>query len=204
MQEAEQLKRENVQSQLETLKNQVNPHFLFNSLNTLAAIIPEDVDLAVEFVQKLSKVYRYILEIRDAQVVRLRDELVALQAYNFLLQIRFSTNLRIRVALPENRLDDWIVPLSLQMLIENAVKHNTISTQKPLVIEVFVEKDNVIVRNNLQRKNQSTDSTGLGLPNIQNRYQLLANQPVHVIVTAQTFTVSLPLLPAPAYERVTH
>jgi len=202
--EAEQLKKENVQSQLETLKNQVNPHFLFNSLNTLAAIIPDDAELSVRFVQKLSKVYRYILEIRDIQTVSLADELAALQAYTFLLQIRFGNNLRIHIAIPDDRLTDRIVPLALQMLVENAVKHNVISTRKPLTIDVLTQRGRIIVQNNLQRRNQfgpvgstpdlENDSTGLGLTNIRNRYQLLANQPVDVIVTTQSFVVSLPLL----------
>ncbi len=202
--EAEQLKKENVQSQLETLKNQVNPHFLFNSLNTLAAIIPDDAELSVRFVQKLSKVYRYILEIRDVQTVSLADELAALQAYTFLLQIRFGDNLRIHIDIPDELLTDRIVPLALQMLVENAVKHNVISTQKPLTIDVLTQRGRVIVQNNLQRKNQfglsdldsdlDNDSTGLGLTNIRNRYQLLANQPIDVIVTTQSFVVSLPIL----------
>jgi len=202
--EAEQLKKENVQSQLETLKNQVNPHFLFNSLNTLAAIIPDDAKLSVRFVQKLSKVYRYILEIRDVQTVSLADELAALQAYTFLLQIRFGDNLRIHIDIPDEQLTDRIVPLALQMLVENAVKHNVISTQKPLIIDVLTQRGRVIVQNNLQRRNQfdfsdldsnlENDSTGLGLANIRNRYQLLASQPIDVIVTTQSFVVSLPLL----------
>lgn len=202
--EAEQLKKENMQSQLETLKNQVNPHFLFNSLNTLAAIIPDDAELSVRFVQKLSKVYRYILEIRDIQTVSLADELAALQAYTFLLQIRFGDNLRIHIDIPAERLTDRIVPLALQMLVENAVKHNVISTHKPLTIDVLTQRERVIVQNNLQRKNQfglfdldsdpDNESTGLGLTNIRNRYQLLANQPIDVIVTTQSFVVSLPLL----------
>jgi two-component system, LytTR family, sensor kinase len=197
--EAEHLKQANLQSQLETLKNQVNPHFLFNSLNTLTALIPEDPDLAVRFVQKLAKVYRYILEIRELQTVSLADELSALRAYNFLLQIRFGDNLQIELHLPDNRLTDRVVPLSLQMLVENAVKHNVISTHKPLRIRVFVEHDRIIVQNNLQRKGQfntdeTDDSTGVGLQNIRNRYQLLAGQRVDVIVTTQQFAVSLPLL----------
>lgn len=200
--ETQQLKQENVLSQLESLKSQVNPHFLFNSLNTLAALIPEDADLAVEFVQKLSKVYRYILEITDMSTVSLREEVVALKAYLFLLQIRFGRNLTVRMELPEERLDDHILPLALQMLVDNAVKHNVISTQKPLWIEIGLEGDHVVVRNNLQIKNAPDDSTGLGLPNIRNRYQLLVGKPIDVIVTAQTFAVSLPVLPAPAYVRV--
>lgn len=202
--EAEQLKKENIESQLETLKNQVNPHFLFNSLNTLATLIPEDADLAVEFVQKMSKVYRYILEIRDLQTVSLREELMALKAYIFLLQIRFGNNLKIKLDVPEEYLNDKIVPLSLQMLMENAVKHNIISTQKMLSVEVFVEKGRLIMRNNLQKKNQPSDSTGLGLQNIQNRYQLLNNQQVDIIVTTQTFTVSLPLIPVKTYASLAH
>ncbi|WP_373515796.1 sensor histidine kinase [Persicitalea sp.] len=200
--ETEHLKQENVLSQLESLKSQVNPHFLFNSLNTLAALIPENADLAIEFVHKLSKVYRYILEITDLSTVSLREEVVALNAYLFLLQIRFGRNLTVRMVLPKERLDDHIVPLALQMLVDNAVKHNVSSTQRPLWIEIRLEGDQVTVQNNLQTKNNPEDSTGLGLPNIRNRYQLLVGKPIEVIVTAQTFTVSLPVLPAPAYARV--
>ena len=121
--EAEQLKQANLQSQLETLKNQVNPHFLFNSLNTLTALIPEDPALAVQFVQKLARVYRYILDIRELQTVALADELASLRAYTFLLQIRFGDNLSVHFDLPDDALTERVVPLSLQMLVENAVKH---------------------------------------------------------------------------------
>jgi two-component system, LytTR family, sensor kinase len=207
--EAEHLKQANLQSQLETLKNQVNPHFLFNSLNTLTALIPEDPALAVRFVQKLAKVYRYILEIRELQTVSLADELSALRAYTFLLQIRFGDNLHIHLDLPADRLRDQVVPLSLQMLVENAVKHNVISTHKPLTIRVFLQNDRLIVQNNLQRKGQTgpdaaDDSTGLGLQNIRNQYQLLAGERVDVIVTTQQFAVSLPLLTSPVYEPAHH
>jgi two-component system, LytTR family, sensor kinase len=199
--EAEQLKQANLQSQLETLKNQVNPHFLFNSLNSLTALIPEDPDLAVRFVQKLAKVYRYILEIRELQTVSLADELSALKAYNFLMQIRFGDRLAIQIDLPDDCLTVRVVPLSLQMLVENAVKHNVISTQKPLLIRVFIDNNRIIVRNNLQRKLQINadeleESTGVGLQNIRSRYQLLAGQQVDVIVTTQQFAVSLPILTA--------
>jgi two-component system, LytTR family, sensor kinase len=207
--EAEQLKQANLQSQLETLKNQVNPHFLFNSLNTLTALIPEDPALAVRFVQKLAKVYRYILEIRELQTVSLADELSALRAYTFLLQIRFGDNLHIHFDLPADRLCDQVVPLSLQMLVENAVKHNVISTHRPLTIRVFLRKDRLIVQNNLQRKGQTEpdaadESTGLGLQNIRNQYQLLAGERVDVIVTTQQFAVSLPLLTSSVYEPAHH
>jgi two-component system, LytTR family, sensor kinase len=193
--EKEQLQRENIESQLEGLKNQVNPHFLFNSLNTLVNIIPEHPDNAVRFVQKLSKVYRYILEIRDTQTTPLSKELDFLNAYIFLLKERFGENLHIHIdPNTEGVLEKDILPLSLQILFENAIKHNIISAQRPLTIEVSVENDMLIVKNNLQKKNQIQEGTGFGLQNIKNRYKLLCNKNVEVIITQQSFIVSLPLL----------
>lgn len=197
--EKEQLERANMQSQLESLRNQVNPHFLFNSLNTLVNIIPEYPDNAVRFVQKLSKVYRYILEMRDTNTIPLSTELEFLNAYIFLLKERFGENLIIHINIPlddENITDRKIVPLALQILFENAIKHNIISSAKPLRIEVIAEKNNerLIVKNNLQRKNQVQEGTGVGLDNIKTRYKLVCNKEVEVIVSAQSFMVSLPLL----------
>ncbi len=193
--EKEQLERENIQSQLEGLKNQVNPHFLFNSLNTLSYIIPEDSNKAVKFVQKLSKVYRYILEIRDTKLIFLEEELEFLTAYNFLLKERFGQNLNINIDIPKEYSKDKIVPLSLQILFENAIKHNIISTQNPLTIDVFVEKDGrLVIKNNLQKKKQSMNSTKMGLENIKNRYRFFSEQEVDVIVTQHSFLVVLPLI----------
>ena len=197
--EKEQLERANMQSQLESLRNQVNPHFLFNSLNTLVNIIPEYPDNAVRFVQKLSKVYRYILEMRDTNTIPLSTELEFLNAYIFLLKERFGENLIIHINIPlddESITDRKIVPLALQILFENAIKHNIVSSAKPLRIEVFTEKNNehLIVKNNLQRKNQVQEGTGVGLDNIKTRYKLVCNKEVEVIVSAQSFMVSLPLL----------
>jgi LytS/YehU family sensor histidine kinase len=193
--EYEQLQRENIQSQLEGLKNQVNPHFLFNSLNTLVNIIPENPDTAVRFVQKLSKVYRYILEIRDTKMTPLSNELDFLNAYIFLLKERFGENIQVKIDLSTEGVSDWhIVPLSLQILFENAIKHNIISAQKPLNIEVFIENERLIVKNNLQRKNQVQEGTGVGLQNIKNRYRLVSRKEVDIIVTQQSFMVALPLL----------
>ncbi|OWY23778.1 histidine kinase [Sphingobacteriales bacterium UPWRP_1] len=193
--ETEQLKKENLLSQLETLKNQVNPHFLFNSLNTLSALIHENPDLAVEFVQKLSKVYRYILEIRDNQTVTLQEELKALNAYIFLLKTRFDAGLQVEINIPEAIKQYLIVPLSLQILIENAVKHNIVSAQRPLCLEIFTDANHhIVVKNNLQKKNQTMPSTQLGLQNIDNRYRLLTGQSIEVVATLQSFSVSLPLI----------
>jgi len=189
-----ELERQNVESQLESLRNQVNPHFLFNSLNTLVYLIPEDPDKAVRFVQQLSKVYRYVLESREAKMIPLKDELEFLHAYIFLLKERFGENLQIKLHDLNGAADGVIVPLSLQMLFENAIKHNVISTGKPLTVEVFAENGHLVVRNNLQRKNQVMDSTGIGLDNIRTRYQMLTDREVQVITSREYFTVLLPLV----------
>ena len=192
MQEKAELERHYVASQLEGLRNQVNPHFLFNSLNTLIYLIPEAPDKAVNFVQKMSKVYRYVLESREANLIPLAEELEFLNAYIYLLKERFGDNLNITIADFSQKTDLAIVPLSLQMLFENAIKHNVISTEKPLTIEVFEENGHLVVRNNLQRKNQVMDSTGVGLQNIKDRYRMLSDKPVEVIVSQQYYTVILP------------
>lgn len=196
--ETEQLKRENIESQLESLKSQVSPHFLFNSLNTLTYIIPENADRAVRFVQKLSKVYRYILEIRDKKLISLREEMEFLEAYLFLLRERFGDNLRINLQIPEGYLSHYMAPLSLQILFENAIKHNIISGEKPLDITVWVENQRLVVRNNLQRKKQIMPSTKFGLQNISNRYAYLCDEPVDILESSEYFTVSLPLIATPA------
>ena len=193
--EKEILAKANLQSQLESLKNQVNPHFLFNSLNTLIQLIPEHPDKAVRFVHQMSKVYRYILEIKESDTTSLENELKFLIAYAFLLKERFGDNLKVHLAEMEGFYNFQIIPLALQIVLENAIKHNVISTEKPLNIEVFIEKgDKLIVRNNLQRKNQVQEGTGTGLENIKNRYALLSEKKMEVIVTPQYFTVVLPLL----------
>lgn len=198
--EKEQVERAHLASQLEGLRNQVNPHFLFNSLNTLIYLIPEDTNKAIRFVQQLSKVYRYVLESRDAKIIPLQEELDFLKSYVFLQKERFGENLSVELRGLETGSQTAIVPLTLQMLFENAIKHNIISTEKPLRIEVFSENGHLIVRNNLQRKNQVMDSTGVGLDNIRTRYRLLTDQPVEVIVSPQYFTVVLPFLPAPVFH----
>jgi hypothetical protein len=193
--EKEQLERENIHSQLEGLKNQVNPHFLFNSLNTLTFLIQEDQNLAVRFVQQLSKVYRYILEIGDRKLICLSEELEFLESYLFLLKERFGENFQVEINIPEKYLSMKVVPLSLQILIENAIKHNVISALKPLKIEISIENNqNLIVKNNLQKKNQVMNSTKVGLQNIKNRYSFFSDHKVEVFATADSFVVSLPLI----------
>lgn len=193
--EKEQLMKANMQSQLESLKNQVNPHFFFNSLNTLAYLIPEDAVKAENFVQKLSKAYRYILEIRGQELMPLEEELRFLDSYTCLLKERFGENLKIEVDVSDGFLQKKIVPLSLQMLFENAIKHNIISSKWPLKIEVKAESGGqLVIKNNLQRKNQVINSTKVGLENIKKRYLLVAGKKVQVISSEDTFVVILPLI----------
>ncbi len=194
VEETEKLKRESLKAELNALKTQVNPHFLFNNLNTLISIIPENPKLAVDFVQQLSKLYRHILEVKDEQSILLQDELDVLKAYAFLLQTRFGNNLDVIINVPAERLKKRIVPLSLQILMENAIKHNIVSSDKPLKIEVTALNGKLVVSNNLQRKNQVNESTGIGLDNIRNRYKLLGNEQVDVTESGSNFTVSIPLI----------
>lgn len=195
IQEKEELQRENIKSQLEGLKSKVNPHFLFNSLNTLSYLIPEDAEKSVKFVQKLSKVYRYILEMSDEKLIPLRKELDFLNSYIFLLKERFEENLQVDIDIPATRMNDKIIPLSLQILFENAIKHNVISAAKPLLIKVLInDNGKLIVENNLQKKKQIKDSTKFGLDNIKNRYRFFSEEAVDVIATSTSFIVTLPLI----------
>lgn len=194
VEEKEMLKRESLNAQLDALRTQVNPHFLFNNLNTLASVIPENQDQAVQFVQQLSKVYRHILEVQDQPSIPLRDELEVMKAYAFLLKTRFGDNLGITINVPDEKLEKKIVPLSLQILMENAIKHNIVSSDKPLKVDVYAENGHLVVHNNLQKKNQVNVSTGIGLDNIRNRCRLLGNDQVQVVENGSSFTVSIPLI----------
>ena len=194
VEETETLKRENLAAQLDALRTQVNPHFLFNNLNTLSSLILENPEHAVDFVQELSKVYRHILEVKEEKSISLKDELEVLNAYTFLLKTRFDKNLQVNINIPPEKMQQKIVPLSLQILMENAIKHNIVSADKPLHIDVFTENGSLVVSNNLQMKKQINESTGIGLDNIRNRYKLLSDKPVKVTESETNFTVSIPLI----------
>lgn len=192
--EKEMLKRESLQAQVNALKIQVNPHFLFNTLNTLAAVIPENPQQAVDFVQQLAKVYRHILEVKEEPSILLKEELEVLEAYAFLLKTRHGDNLAITIRVEEALLSQRIVPLSLQILMENAIKHNIVSAARPLQIDICAEMGRLVVRNNLQPKHQSIESTGIGLDNIRNRYRLLGARLVEVEEGPEQFIVKIPLI----------
>jgi sensor histidine kinase YesM len=190
--DSEKLKRENMSARYESLKNQVNPHFLFNSLNALTNLVYEDPDKAVKFIKQLSEVYRYVLESRDKEVVSLHEEVKFLESYFFLQRIRFGNKLKI-----DNQLSDqhtFIAPLALQMLIENAIKHNVVSEDDPLTIKLYMHDGYIVIENNLQPKKILETSNGVGLENISKRYQFLSDHEVKITKENNTFQVKLPVL----------
>jgi PAS domain S-box-containing protein len=188
------LQKENLQSQFEVLRQQVNPHFLFNSLNVLTSLIKLEPDLAEKFTEHLSKVYRYVLENKEKDLVKLRTELEFLEAYIFLLNIRFMDKIVIKVNIGESENELMILPLALQLLIENAIKHNAMSKKNPLLIEIFIEEGNILkVVNNLQERESHMASTGLGLKNIEHRYKLLELPTPEFIKTETHFIAKVPL-----------
>jgi two-component system, LytTR family, sensor kinase len=191
---SEMLAKENLQSQFETLKSQISPHFLFNNLNTLAELIEEDQKTAVEYVQRTADYYRKILSLKDKDVILLAEELKLIDDFYFLQKKRYGNNLTLNVELPESLHETYVAPLAIQMLVENAIKHNIISGDKPLVISIRAEDEHIIVGNNLQPRETDAASARLGLQNICNRYLFLTDSEVIVSGNNDVFTVRLPVL----------
>lgn len=191
----ESLEKQQLLNEVALLKTQVNPHFLFNSLSILSSLVGLDPDLSEKFIDQLSRSYRYILEHQDHSLVKLKTELEFINSYSFLLKIRFENKFDIQFDLTEDDLENFkIAPLTLQLLIENAVKHNRMSIKEPLIIEVQVEKNMLIVKNRLQKRSSESYSSGMGLQNIKNRYALLTSKPVWAGEHDGTFMVKVPLL----------
>ena len=194
--EQERVKQEHIRTQLEGLRSQVNPHFLFNSLNTLMNLVTEDQQQAVKYLQRMSSVFRHVLENRKEQLVLLEEEMKFIEDYIFLQKERFRENLVVDINIPHETIHHAIVPLSIQILLENAIKHNTISEKRPLTIKIRVNDEGKLeVSNNLQRKNQAMPSTKLGLENIKDRYKFFTDEKVDIIETGEIFSVAIPLLP---------
>lgn len=193
--EAEQLKRENLQSQLEGLKGQVNPHFLFNSLNSLSSLISEDPAKAEKFLDEMSKVYRYMLRTNEDGLTTLEVELQFIQSYFHLLKTRYGDGLDMDLKIDEKLLHYLIPPLTLQILVENAVKHNMILRDSPLTIQLLTTNSKkLIVTNNLQRKNRLVFSNKVGLNNIHNKYRLMKQEEILIRDDGKEFSVIVPLI----------
>ena len=183
----------NLEARYDTLRNQVNPHFLFNSLNTLLMLV-DDNPVAARYVESISEIMRYMLQSRDKDAVLLRDELKIARDYVFIQQSRFGDKLNVEFDVPEKFYHYAIAPLALQMLLENALKHNVVSKEDPLFVKVYVRENSfVVVENTVKTKIDKDASTGVGLDNIRNRYLHLTGKNIVVKFENDKFVVMLPL-----------
>lgn len=188
------LKNENLHMQYLQLKSQINPHFLFNSLNVLTSLINKDSQKAVNYIQKFSKVYRYVLSQDTKDLVYVNDEVEFINIYIEILRIRYGEALRCEIDIDECDLDLQIPPMSLQLLIENAVKHNAITSDNPLTITIRSSGDYLLIYNNIVARTRVEESTGIGLKNLQQKYNIISQQSIEIENNNLQFTVKLPLL----------
>jgi two-component system LytT family sensor kinase len=200
--EAAELKQKTTESQLESLRNQVSPHFLFNSLNSLSSLIPVSPAKAVSFVQNMAAVYRYLLQAEDKNLITVSEEVKFLQSYLHLLHTRFGSAMHCQIDLDTTGQQCLIPPFTLQLLVENAVKHNVVSAEHPLHIQLYNTTQRLVISNNIQKRTTPVPSTGIGLVNIISKYELLTQAEVEISETADEFIVSLPLLNVKVYEGV--
>mgnify|MGYP000955546859 FL=1 len=181
-------------AKFESLKNQIDPHFLFNSLNVLSSLIEENPENAQRFTTSLSKIYRYVLEQKDKELVTLQEELTFAKTYMNLLKMRFENSISFELPEDFNNDEAKVVPLSLQLLLENTIKHNVVSEQKPLHIKIYIADNYLIVENNLQIKEVLQDRRGVGLQNIVNRYALISERKVLIEESSAYFKIKIPIL----------
>jgi len=193
IQNEEDLKRKAMSLQYESLKNQVNPHFLFNSLNVLSSLVYIDADRANEFIKKLSDVYRYVLDQKNKELVSFEEEMNFLKDFVYLHQIRFGDNLKVDFKL-NGHTDKSLIPMSMQLLMENVIKHNVITKSKPLQVEVIQHKDVLEMRNVLQKKTSVVYSAKIGLENLNEQYKYLTGKSCEVDKTDTHFSVKVPII----------
>jgi hypothetical protein len=191
---AQALEKEKAAVMYESLKQQLNPHFLFNSLTSLNSLIKTDQRMASEFLNGMSKMYRYILSNRDVELVPLKDEIAFVEYYIQLQKARFETGLQVLMNVDEDCYYKKIVPVTLQNLIENAIKHNIIDDENPLVVRIYTEGGYLLVQNNLQKKKFVETSNKQGLANLKSLYRYLSNEPLQITETEHHFTIKIPLL----------
>lgn len=191
----EKMKNEVLTSNFEMLKSQVNPHFMFNSLNTLTSLIYQNQDLAAKYVGQLSKVYRSVLSTQKNEVITIAEELKTLDSYIFLQSIRFENKFKVKIDLSDEVKKKCIPPMVLQMLIENCIKHNEITEENPLIVKVCTEGDVICVKNKIVgKKVLPGDNSSIGLANIIERYKILSDVPVQILNDGKEFNVKLPIL----------
>ena len=192
--ELERIRHDNLGAQYEMLKQQINPHFLFNSLNTLKAMVESQDEEAVDFILKLSNFYRYTLESRKHDLIFLREEMEILNSYLFLQKARFDDGISFTSTLSEKTLQTLIPPFTLQLLVENCIKHNIVSLEHPLHILIYEDKEEIVVENPIRLKRGENNSLGVGLSNIVRRYDHLLDRQVNIINDGKDFKVKLPLI----------
>ncbi len=197
---AENLERELIGVKFEVLKNQINPHFMFNSLNVLSSLIETDIEKAQRFIEEFSHIYRYVLETIEKPVVTVNEELSFVRSYIFLQQIRHGESLQFKVDIPADSLAMLLPPLSLQVVLENAIKHNKLNNNQPLKIEISVLQNTLFVSNNIQPKISLSTSTGLGQSNLTKRYDIISDRLPKFRVQINQYIVELPLLENYKYE----
>ncbi len=192
--EVEKYKTESINAQLLNLKSQLNPHFLFNNLSVLTSLVYKDQDKAAEFINELSKVYRYVLDNKNVELVSLQEELSFLERYIYLLKIRFADNIEFLIKIDKNTEKGHLPPMCLQMLVENSIQHNETSQTKPLKISIYTEGNQLIIENPIQPRSDKIESSKTGLNNIQSRYAFFTEKKIEIIHDDKVFKVILPLI----------
>jgi two-component system LytT family sensor kinase len=194
MLEVERFKSESINAQMQNLKSQLNPHFLFNNLSVLTSLVQKDQDKAVDFINELSKVYRYVLENKTSELVPLNEELLFLDHYMYLLKIRFGNNVIFNVNIDASKKNTLLPPMCLQVLVENTIQHNEASQATPLQVNIHTQGYTLIIENKVQPRTDSAMSSNMGLKNIQSRYAYLTDEKIEIIHDTNVFKIILPLI----------
>ncbi len=192
--EIEKHKTDSANAQLQNLKNQLNPHFLFNNLSVLTSLVYKNQDKAADFINELSKVYRYVLETKNSELVTLHEELTFLDHYIYLQKIRFEDSISFEIKIEETKKSAYLLPMCLQMLVENTIQHNEASQAQPLKVLIYTDNNSLIIENAILSRSNVTDSTKTGLKNIEKRYFYFTDEKVNVSNNGTIFKVILPLI----------
>jgi hypothetical protein len=192
--ETEKFKKETLKSQLDSLKNHLDPHFLFNNLNILSSLIDKDKEESKVFLDKFAEVYRALLKTKDEDLISLRDELEFIEAYIYLLKVRFEENIIFNIAIDKPLMMKMVPPLTVQMLIENAIKHNIASEKRPLIVDITSQGDLLRICNTLYLRPNGSNESATGLSNIRRRYAYFSDETINITKTDDEFCVTIPLL----------
>jgi two-component system LytT family sensor kinase len=192
--ETEKYKTESANAQLQNLKNQLNPHFLFNNLSVLTSLVYKNQDKAADFINELAKVYRYVLDTKNSELVPLKEELEFLNHYIYLQKIRFEDSISFEINIDESKKLDYLLPMCLQMLVENTIQHNETSLANPLKVLIYIENDSLVIENLIKPRSNDSESTKTGLRNIEQRYLFFTDKKVIVSNNGKIFKVILPLI----------